>query len=101
MGYPVLGCIMATQTGKIEMTSSVFTKKYECFRELLIQYRKDAGITQQDLAEALNKSQSYVSKYENGERRLDLVEFLDIAEVLKFDKHQFIEKLEARTLNDK
>jgi transcriptional regulator with XRE-family HTH domain len=97
----VLGCIISFQTGKVEMTSSVFTKKYECFRELLIQYRKDAGITQQDLAVALNKPQSYVSKYENGERRLDLVEFLDIAEALKFDKHHFIEKLEERTLNDK
>lgn len=44
------------------MTSSVFTKKYEIFRELLIQYRKDAGITQQYLAKNLNKPQSFVSK---------------------------------------
>lgn len=78
------------------MTSSIFTKKYDCFRELLIQHRKNAEVTQQVLANLLNKPQSYVSKYENGERRLDLVEFLDIAEALKFDKFDFIKTLEER-----
>lgn len=76
------------------MTSSVFTKKYEVFRELLIQHRKVAGITQQYLAEKLNRPQSFVSKYESGERRLDLVEFLDVAEALQFDVCDFINKLE-------
>ena len=76
------------------MTSSVFTKKYEVFRELLIQYRKNAGITQQSLAEKLNKPQSFVSKYESGERRLDVIEFLDVAEALQFDVYQFIKELE-------
>ncbi len=87
---------MSFYIGRANMTSSIFTKKYEHFRELLIQYRKDAGVTQQSLAEALNKPQSYVSKYESGERRLDLVEFLDVAEALQFDKHQFIKNLEER-----
>ncbi len=79
------------------MTSSVFTKKYEVFRELLIQCRKDAGITQQSLAEKLNKPQSFVSKYESGERRLDVIEFLDVAEALQFDVYQFIKRLEHGT----
>lgn len=76
------------------MTSSIFTKKYELFRELLIQYRKNAGIKQQYLAEKLNKPQSFVSKFESGERRLDLIEFLDVAEVLQFDVCEFINRLE-------
>jgi transcriptional regulator with XRE-family HTH domain len=80
------------------MTSSVFTKKYEYFRTLLVQYRKDAEVTQQALAETLNKPQSYVSKYESGERRLDLVEFLDVADALQFDKFKFIKKLEEKAL---
>jgi len=78
------------------MTSSVFTKKYEIFRELLIQSRKNSGVTQQRLAEVLGKPQSYVSKYESGERRLDLVEFIDIADALKIDKCFFIKNLEER-----
>ncbi|NKC10787.1 MAG: helix-turn-helix domain-containing protein [Gammaproteobacteria bacterium] len=76
------------------MTSSVFTKKYEIFRELLVQHRKDAGITQQYLAERLNKPQSFVSKFESGERRLDLIEFLNVAEALQFDVCKFINQLE-------
>jgi transcriptional regulator with XRE-family HTH domain len=71
------------------MTSSVFTKKYETFRELLTQYRKDAGVTQQSLAEKLDKPQSFVSKFESGERRLDVIEFLDVAEALQFDVFRF------------
>jgi len=76
------------------MTSSVFTKKYEVFRELLVLRRKDIGLTQRSLAEKLNKPQSFVSKYESGERRLDVIEFLDVAEALQFDVYEFIKKLE-------
>ena len=76
------------------MTSSVFTKKYEKFKELLTQYRRDADITQQVLAERLGKPQSIVSKYESGERRLDLIEFLEVAEALQFDPFEFIQKLD-------
>lgn len=76
------------------MTSSVFTKKYEKFKELLTQYRRDADITQQVLAERLGKPQSFVSKYESGERRLDLIEFLEVAEALQFDPFEFIQKLD-------
>lgn len=87
---------MFARIGRVNMTSSVFTKKYECFRKLLVQYRKDAGVTQQALAETLNKPQSFVSKYESGERRLDLVEFLDVSDALQFDKFQFIKSLEEK-----
>lgn len=78
------------------MTSSVFTKKYELFKELLIEHRKRAGLTQQSLAELIDKPQSYVSKYESGERRLDLIEFIDLADALQFDKYLFIKELEER-----
>ena len=79
------------------MTLSIFTKKYEIFRELLIKCRKSAGFTQQELANLIDKPQSYVSKYESGERRLDLIEFIDIAEALKFNKHNFISELERKS----
>ena len=75
------------------MTKSVFTDRYRLFLHLLIQERKDKGITQVQLAEKLQKPQSYVSKYENGERRLDVIEFLDIAECLGIDPAEFIKKL--------
>jgi transcriptional regulator with XRE-family HTH domain len=54
-------------------------------RELLIKARKAAGLTQAGLADCLRRPQSYVSKYERGERRLDVVEFLEIAKCMNQD----------------
>jgi transcriptional regulator with XRE-family HTH domain len=47
--------------------------------------REEAGLTQVNIAERLGKPQSFVSKYERGERRLDFTEFIEIAELLKVD----------------
>jgi len=52
--------------------------------------RKEAGITQQKLADELECSQSFVAKYEGLERRLDVVEFVRIAHLLKADPLQII-----------
>lgn len=49
---------------------------------LLRQVRLEASLTQTQLAEALGQSQSYVSKYENGEQRLDLTELKEICDAL-------------------
>jgi len=51
----------------------------------LVQARKDQSLTQEDVARQLGKPQQYVSRYEVGERRLDIVEFLDAARVLSVD----------------
>ena len=77
------------------MSSSLSNPKYEKFRKLLIEYRLKQGITQTELAERLGRPQSFVSKYENGERRLDLIEFLDIASTLGIDPLGFIKELLA------
>ena len=47
--------------------------------------RLAAGLTQAEVASALGRPQSFVSKYERGERRLDVVELLEVARVLKTD----------------
>jgi len=82
------------------MTSSIFTKKYKLFRELLIQYRQDASVSQLSLSKKLGKPQSFISKYETGERRLDLIEFLEIANALQFDPIDFILKLDKASLSE-
>lgn len=82
------------------MTSSIFTKRYLIFRELLIRYRKDASVSQLCLAKKLGKPQSFVSKYESGERRLDVIEFLEIAKALQFDPVDFIKKLESELISE-
>lgn len=62
---------------------------------MLAKARKDAGLTQAQLAVRLQRPQSYVSKYENGERRLDILEFSDVGEVLGIDIALFLNTLRA------
>lgn len=57
----------------------------KALRELLIDARKSACFTQSELSQRLSKPQSFVSKYERGERRLDVVEFGDVAKALGID----------------
>jgi transcriptional regulator with XRE-family HTH domain len=72
---------------------SVFSDKYILLRQLLIEARKVVNLTQTELSAKLSRPQSYVSKYERGERRLDLIEFLEVAAVLNINPATFIEKL--------
>ncbi|WP_375472778.1 multiprotein-bridging factor 1 family protein [uncultured Nostoc sp.] len=75
------------------MPKSVFSEDYDRFRQLLIEARKAAKITQAELSAKLELPQSYVSKYERGERRLDVIEFLQVAQVLEIDPLAFIKEL--------
>lgn len=75
------------------MTRSIFSDKYKLFRKLLIEERKKAGIIQSDLAEKLNRPHNFVSKYELGERRLDVIEFFEIAEAIGFDPIELLQRL--------
>lgn len=57
--------------------------------------RKQAGLTQAAVAKALGRHQPFVANIENGDRRLDLIEFLDLAQVVGFDPHEVIRQIEA------
>ena len=67
------------------LAKSTHTDQYKRFRAILVAERKSHGLTQVQVAERLGKPQSFVTKYELGERRLDVVEFLYIADVIGFD----------------
>lgn len=58
---------------------SIHRKEYKKLIEALINARKKAGLTQVELAKKLKKHQSFVSKYEGLDRRLDVIEFVEIA----------------------
>jgi transcriptional regulator with XRE-family HTH domain len=62
-----------------------FSTERVILRNLLIDNRKNKNITQSELAQILNKPQSFVSKYENGDRSLDLIELYDICNALNID----------------
>lgn len=64
------------------MSKSQFTKAESTFRKLLKELRQDKNLTQTQLAHRLGLPQSYVSKYEAGERRLDFVETFFVCDAL-------------------
>ena len=71
------------------MANKSWDEDREKLRALLKDLRKDAGLTQVELSNALGKPQSYVSKYETGERKLDYVEINDICKVLGVSMEKF------------
>lgn len=59
---------------------------------LLRQIRLDANLTQSQLAEKIGQTQSYVSKYENGEQRLDLIELETVCKAVGISLTDFVER---------
>lgn len=77
------------------MPGSLGSPRYNAFIKLMIEARQDADLTQQQVADQLGKPQSYIAKYERGERRLDIIEFLDLADVLNIDVNKALKQLKA------
>jgi transcriptional regulator with XRE-family HTH domain len=78
------------------MEKSVFTPEYRALLSLLREAREAAGISQTALAERLGQSQSFVSKVEIGERRLDLIQVRTICRTLGTTLPAFVAALEDR-----
>jgi transcriptional regulator with XRE-family HTH domain len=72
------------------MTNSIYLKEYKKVIERLKKARQESGLKQIEVAEKLGKPQSYISKIEQGERRIDIVELKKIADVYKKTIEYFI-----------
>lgn len=78
------------------MDKSPFSKEYKIFIELLKEQRMQAGVTQSDLADALQEKQSFISKCERGERRLDIIELHNFCSAIGLSLTVFTKELEKR-----
>jgi len=67
--------------------------RYLGLQRLLSASRQSAGLTQSDVAAVLGKPQSFVSKYESGERTLDVIEFLDVCRSIACDPLEALKAL--------
>jgi DNA-binding XRE family transcriptional regulator len=76
------------------MEKSVFTQEYAVFLKQLRQARLDAGLTQEQLAERLQQTQSWISKCERGERRIDAVELMQFCRAMGVPLLEFIRRLQ-------
>lgn len=75
------------------MKKSVWKETYKTLCEVLRKARNEANLTQLELAEKLDKPQSYVSKYESGDRFLDFIEVLAICEACDSSSSKIISRL--------
>ena len=76
------------------MTKSHYSQHQTKLQDLLRRIRLDAGLRQEDLAKRLGVPQSFVSKCESGERRLDLVEIRQICKAVDISLSEFVERFE-------
>jgi len=65
---------------------------------MLIAARKNAGITQTELGKRIGQRQTFVSKFEQGERRLDIAEFVTVSRAIGVDPHHIIRVAEIADL---
>ncbi|GMO42593.1 MAG: helix-turn-helix transcriptional regulator [Treponemataceae bacterium] len=64
--------------------------RYDALFKILIEERQKNNLTQTEVAARLGKPQSYVSKYETGERRLDIIELIDVCKAINCDTQKIL-----------
>jgi transcriptional regulator with XRE-family HTH domain len=75
------------------MSRTLRSARHEALVALLVEKRREAGLTQAQVAKKLKRYQSYVAIVESGQRRIDVVEFLDFADAIGFDPRDAIKRL--------
>lgn len=75
------------------MARSVHSTRYKALRERLVAERVQRGLTQTEVAQRLGRPQSFVSKIESGERRVDVIELMDLLAALEADWVRFLRHL--------
>lgn len=71
-------------------------ERYTDFERALANARTRKGLTQQQVADLLDRPQSFVSKYESGERRLDVIEFVDVCTALGISPNEILAEVGAK-----
>jgi transcriptional regulator with XRE-family HTH domain len=78
------------------LEKNLYTDRQAILLGLLRSVRKDADLRQEDVAKILERPQSFVSKYESGERRLDILELYDVCKALGITLAEFTQRLESK-----
>ncbi|MDX0462688.1 helix-turn-helix domain-containing protein [Sinorhizobium medicae] len=75
------------------MQKTLGSRPHEALVALLIEKRKIAGLTQDDLAKAVGEHQSFIARLESGQRRIDVIEYVTLAQVIGFDPTEALKQL--------
>lgn len=77
----------------LKLEKTLATARHRHLIALLIEARERAGLTQTQLAEAIGEYQSFVARLESGQRRVDVVELIHLAEVLECDPIDIVNRV--------
>lgn len=91
--YPILGYSQVLLSA-IGVDKTIYSAEYQQLCALLRELRKEAGLTQVQVAERLDEPQSFVSKYEAGERRLDVIELRHVAQAIGINLRAILDHLD-------
>ena len=95
MDYSITDFTVPLMKRKNQPEKSIYTDEYALVLKLLVAARKDSGVTQIELADRLGQTQSFVSKIERGDRRLDIVQLRTILLEFGVSLPVFAEQLEG------
>jgi len=76
--------------------TALHSEEYRIFTEALVAARRAAGVTQRELGARLGRDHTFVTKYEGRVRRLDVVEFLQVARALGLEPGEFLRALNSQ-----
>lgn len=76
-----------------KLRKSIHSSEHELLRHLFIQRRKTLGLSQRELAERMGIIYSAIGKIETGDRRLDVIEFIQYCQVLEISPHEVIDEI--------
>jgi transcriptional regulator with XRE-family HTH domain len=77
------------------MSQTLQPPRHEALRAFIVEKRKKAGLSQSEVAAKLGRYQSSIANIESGQRRIDVVELLDLAAVIGFDPREAIKRLNS------
>ncbi len=72
------------------MEKTIYSKEHKALVNKLIKAREKLGLRQEDVAKLLGRTQSYISKIEAGQRRIDLIQLKEFAKIYKKNLNYFI-----------
>ena len=94
MDYSIIDFILCPRGTLVD--KSIHNEKYKTALSLIKKARIDAGITQIELAHRLNETQTFISKCERGERRLDIIELREFCIAIQLNFIDFVKAIEER-----
>lgn len=92
--YPILG-YGSRRPSTHYVDKAIYSEEHRRLTTLLRTLREEAGLRQIDVADGLGVPQSFVSKYESGERRLDLIELRQVCQVLGIRLSELVQRFDA------